>query len=1145
MDHDILGQHDAAKSGHVGSEQSRRQEAFFHIGNEGLMSLPLNGPATDPRQADPRLNQDSPQTRRPPPPPQTHAYHATNPNAAGGSPTLPYGVNSPQPLYRSQADPQPAREVQTHDQPSYRLVNHGHAITSDRRDSFARSPPNPRFQHERRPPFIPPGPSGRPLPFSLPLPPPPPPPSDSLFYPGGGRKYVRTATSPQATPPGDAFALNQPRLLANQDPQATSPTQWPSHVQLPKRGSLELYMPRTELPPARRASDQEISQHHAYGPVAGPSRLSHPSGLPAVDAHGNPGMFPDARMMMPVYPASMHNPQPQPPTLGPPTFDPSDPPRARVACTFCRARKLRCDGSNPCRHCERRSLDCVYAPTKAKAKHNQASGNAIATDSGAPPRAPTQASRKAKSGRNDGERSPRLPALLEAPVTTASIGRSVAPKHLLPSVLLASADPPHSQQAKRRSEHDPAFVRQASKRKGRETPPPSSEPSSSRHEEGPPKRRPRENEWNSLPSPPQMATWEGRATQRLASTSASASLVAGEGGRTDQELELFSLGGSSRSAGDGGFSAGSDLAMLQNADFSLPAQPAADFGNDWWDHLIHLLGRSRQFGTKLVHLLLKRFMQSNAVFFGLLHAPTLLDSISRPERRAASHPAVYFAVLAVAVIDMYRGPLSEPYTADMRAADQVSLELSNRFSTVAMDYINASMNAEDSSRVSIAQAASILALIQPDGSAAQDNLIRLVENVVRSLGLASVVSIMGLSPGRRTKVRLRSPEYYEKPPSRVNTETEVKFESLVRLAWTSTSHRTRRIISKPDESLNPAAVPTFVEELRPSAYWQPSTLPEDLPEVFFKAQDLLTKSAELAKLTFRIARLPASNDAASAPREAFDALTQLDGLEEAFQHHLPESEEDFGSILGMTLQMFCKLHVWSRVQLWRNNGIWRMSSSAAEPLAPTIELWLKLYGGLVAKLRSDLDSHVSSGTRMQMGYAEVDSAVRHTRVILEITKASNQPDRTISLIDSMLGTLKRILAWSKGQGRNDLVDEAMEARLKNVERMRAEHSVRRSYLELRSFQSEPSEQDDARRVKVEKDKGKGKSKEVIVSPPAWQPVNESPSSPSLASARSLQSNGSWIDGAVDEEERARRRASGRKRSADNRLAEQFVSGDCK
>ncbi|PWN40233.1 hypothetical protein IE81DRAFT_271910, partial [Ceraceosorus guamensis] len=41
--------------------------------------------------------------------------------------------------------------------------------------------------------------------------------------------------------------------------------------------------------------------------------------------------------------------------------------RTILACAFCRSRKLRCDGEQPCRQCDRRGERCEYVlPPAAK-----------------------------------------------------------------------------------------------------------------------------------------------------------------------------------------------------------------------------------------------------------------------------------------------------------------------------------------------------------------------------------------------------------------------------------------------------------------------------------------------------------------------------------------------------------------------------------------------------------------------------------------------------------------------------------------------------------------------------------------------------------------------------------------------------------
>ncbi|KAJ3491925.1 hypothetical protein NLI96_g379 [Meripilus lineatus] len=42
--------------------------------------------------------------------------------------------------------------------------------------------------------------------------------------------------------------------------------------------------------------------------------------------------------------------------------------RTPMACTFCRGRKLKCDGRGTCGNCERRGIPCVYIPVSEQQK---------------------------------------------------------------------------------------------------------------------------------------------------------------------------------------------------------------------------------------------------------------------------------------------------------------------------------------------------------------------------------------------------------------------------------------------------------------------------------------------------------------------------------------------------------------------------------------------------------------------------------------------------------------------------------------------------------------------------------------------------------------------------------------------------------
>ncbi|OCH94662.1 hypothetical protein OBBRIDRAFT_789137 [Obba rivulosa] len=46
------------------------------------------------------------------------------------------------------------------------------------------------------------------------------------------------------------------------------------------------------------------------------------------------------------------------------TSMPKTPKRTRVACQFCRGRKLKCDGRQTCANCQRRGIACTYTPVQ-------------------------------------------------------------------------------------------------------------------------------------------------------------------------------------------------------------------------------------------------------------------------------------------------------------------------------------------------------------------------------------------------------------------------------------------------------------------------------------------------------------------------------------------------------------------------------------------------------------------------------------------------------------------------------------------------------------------------------------------------------------------------------------------------------------
>ncbi|PWZ02543.1 hypothetical protein BCV70DRAFT_143450, partial [Testicularia cyperi] len=627
----------------------------------------------------------------------------------------------------------------------------------------------------------------------------------------------------------------------------------------------------------------------------------------------------------------------------------ADPPRARIACSFCRVRKLRCDGAHPCRHCERRGMDCVYAPTKHRRKSSDGAG--LGGDAGA----------------------------TKDPAKGLTMSKSAD----------ASA------QAQRNKRHKPS-----------------------------------------------KSTSNGPSGSSLAIESATGpSPTSSETRQSDSSADPSTLSTSRATTATMGVSAsssqpGSDLAMIQNHDAPIPLQPDSVLNDEWWGDLLATLSENRHSSLRMVRHLLTRFVQSNAIFFGLLHAPTLFDVVSSTDGHRRADPALYLSVLAVAACDMHRAKVADEKTGDLRAASEASRRLSLQLASLASRYLQSSTMHEHGLSPATAQAASILALIKPDGSSEQRDLIHLVENTVRRLRLYETIT--------RREPLLQdsepdSPLYWSRPMTSKSAEAEVKYESIVRLCWTGMSHRFRRLIALPDEELDDENLPEFIQQVRPMAFWQPSLLPEHLPPPFFHSQDLMRRSAHLSRLIVSLAQLDRIKQLEDDGRPAEETMSKvrstlasLDRLETAFVRHRPQTDAERQSVLGRTLQMFCRLHVWLRLTIWRKYGIWshpdaetvesssdstvssncKVSGTVPLPLLspvfhPTVEFWIGVVREMAEEMQRDFDSHVVDLMGLQSGIGDIDSLLRHTLCALDVADASGRPQTVIPVVDTAVFVLKR------------------------------------------------------------------------------------------------------------------------------------------
>ncbi|SNX81799.1 uncharacterized protein MEPE_00504 [Melanopsichium pennsylvanicum] len=691
----------------------------------------------------------------------------------------------------------------------------------------------------------------------------------------------------------------------------------------------------------------------------------------------------------------------RPPTLPFPTGD-SDPPRARVACTFCRVRKLRCDGATPCRHCERRNIECLYAPNKTKARGS----------------GPTSSS---PGKGNLAKASSKLEQEKQQSKAYAKGGDHWRGTKRTDHSYTSHADNGH---------HDGGIASQKRLKISSDQP-----------------RRP--------PAGP--ASESSSESKSPSTTTPSSSMP------------------------------GSDLAMIQNNDMQIPMEPHFGDQDDWWINLLGLFGKSRTNSLRVVQHLLSRFVQTNAVFFGLLHAPTLFSVISGKQGHTRADPAIYLAVLAVSACDMHQTRITDERASDMRSADQASHRLASRLSEMAANYLQTSTAHGSALTPSMGQAASILALTQPDGSTEQASLIRLAENVVRTLKLHETIS------SREPLLHDSEPEsplYWTRPLTSDSPEAEIKYESIVRLCWTGISHRFRNFIAKPDEDFGDVDLPEYIQEIRPMAFWQPSLLPSDLPPPFFHSQDLMRRSAHLSRLTVSLSKLEkikeiAERDTPSAEviEQVKTVLQSLDDLERAFLRHRPRSKAERHNVLGRTLQMFCRMHVWVRLTIWRKYKVWSSphsvitSDSLAESTAtgtergdqqqqqrsfsqmfhPTVEFWLSILREMIDTMEKDLDAHVVDQTARLASVSDIDALARHVICACDLVSASGQTQPILTQVNRALSVLQRVLAYATlndGQGGLKVTDQV-------IDKVRVAEA-RRATLHIAEEALQPTEEDERR-----------------------------------------------------------------------------------
>lgn len=216
--------------------------------------------------------------------------------------------------------------------------------------------------------------------------------------------------------------------------------------------------------------------------------------------------------------------------------------------------------------------------------------------------------------------------------------------------------------------------------------------------------------------------------------------------------------------------------------------------------------------------------------------------------------------------------------------------------------------------------------------------------------------------------------------------------SISLLSQAPTSHRLRLWILEPDSN-ELDSLPIYLDSLRSIRIWSPSSLPEasQLPEVFFRSQDVMFFSAKTARAAFSVGGLkstrqgkPTSQEEAEeddiSRQEAIKAMRKLDDQEADVSrlYKALELEPDISSTLSHTLDMNVRCGVAARCLLWRKSGLWsdfnfnpnRDSPSAflnhsktlpnlfrQRKLLPSVSRWLVIVQGFVGELNQSLSEY--------------------------------------------------------------------------------------------------------------------------------------------------------------------------------------------
>ncbi|CAO1620287.1 unnamed protein product [Parajaminaea phylloscopi] len=674
----------------------------------------------------------------------------------------------------------------------------------------------------------------------------------------------------------------------------------------------------------------------------------------------------------------------------------SDRPRQarNLACAFCRGRKLRCvidDGGSQCRQCHRRDLECILPNTaldaeetmpKAKKRRSQGgssdlSGSGSSTDQ--PPRAGTALDKSAQSAVGT------IAEITQLRPANSLVTPSVA-SLLSHDPLTSFAEPRHDQLHSDATSSEDAF-----------------KVSLSLHPH----------------SVPDMSIYGSSIMD-----SSHDPVKSEETNEPALALTRFDP-------------ASAPLRVLGGLPAEMPA-----WGVDWWDSTLALFGPRNQ-ALKMALMLLDRFVKTNSSLTGLFHTPSFVSEVRRAEKRKSVQPALVLSALAAGLCDLNLARV-EPYTANVAAADVGAQKLVRSLRQMAYQYIDSSLASPQGPTVGLAHAAIVMALTEGSFDA-KCRLLGIAEFVMRVLKLPESPGVKAIGPESLSRGALM---VYEAPTVQPSPEADVRLELVTRLCKAHVSIAVRSALIKPDEDDPGFELPDFVTDIRAFGYWEPSALSGVLP-TSYHASTHFARAASLTSKTFaRVVRLPPTAsrflEEGSPSEEILRPLRDLEEIEDVFLWLQKLDSAHSTAIFPLNSQnLLVKLHVYTRMLLWRKTAFWTLredmldcsrpvggsdglhgSEPADGAMLPSFRRWFVLLSELLGSLDADSGQHTANGTKLTTTIVELDSAVRHVRVALQMLGVvPRYPASARKLLCNIVTTLQVHLQLRLAAGKSEDVPD--------------------------------------------------------------------------------------------------------------------------